>query len=627
MTILRRYPIGAELRPEGVHFRVWAPDRSSICVVFSEERRHFLEAEDRGYFSGLVKNIGPGSLYRLQLDGKEAVSDPASRFQPDGPHGPSAVVDPRAFAWTDREWKGPELDTLVIYELHIGTFTAEGTWTAAARELPELAAIGITCLEVMPLGDFAGEFGWGYDGVNLFAPTRLYGTPDDFRRFVDQAHTHGIAVLLDVVYNHLGPDGNYLKRFASAYFTDRHQTDWGEALNFDGKDSGPVREYFLSNAAYWIDEFHLDGLRLDATQNINDSSPAETHIFTEIVRHARGAAPGRRIIIVAENEPQHAELCLPIEQGGNGIDALWNDDFHHSAMVALSGHREAYYTDYLGTPQEFISAAKYGYLYQGQWYSWQSQRRGHSATELPLTAFINFLQNHDQVANSGTGARAHQLASPGKYRALTAWQLLMPGIPMLFQGQEFAASTPFLFFADHKPDLAAAVQAGRAEFLSQFRSLQDEPAQAQLAAPHDPQTFLRSKLDLSERTTHITEYQLTKDLLKLRQSDRAFHARHRSQVDGAVLNEQAFVLRYFSEEQFADRLVIVNLGTDLHLPIVPEPLLAPPANSKWKLALSTEEPQYGGRGISPVETENEGWRIPGEAAVILAAEKPGDVSH
>src|SRR5437016_6215138 len=302
----------------------------------------------------------------------------------------------------------------------------------------------------MPVADFPGRFGWGYDGVDLFAPTRLYGRPDDFRSFVDRAHALGIAVILDVVYNHLGPDGNYLKGFSEGYFTDRYQNEWGEAVNFDGPDAGPVREFFIANAGYWIDEYHLDGLRLDATQTIFDAS--DEHILAAIARRVRQAGPGRTTFVVAENDRQESRLARPPARGGYGLDAVWNDDFHHSAMVALTGRREFYYRDYRGRASEFVAAARHGFLYQGQ-----GTRRGSPAFDLAAECFVVFLQNHDQIAHSGAGLRLHALTSPGRWRAMTAFFLLMPGVPMLFQGQEFAASSPFLFFADHQPPLADAV--------------------------------------------------------------------------------------------------------------------------------------------------------------------------
>ena len=620
MVIDRRLGVGAEVvAGKGVEFRVWAPDRSKIEVVIegSSVAAHSLPAESGGYFRGFVKGVKPGALYRYRLDGADkTLPDPASRYQPEGPHGPSQVVDPGAFGWTDGSWKGVTLAGQVLYEMHIGTFTPEGTWTAAIRELRELAEVGITCLEVMPVAEFPGRFGWGYDGVNLFAPTRLYGPPDDLRRFVDRAHALGLGVILDVVYNHLGPDGNYLGQFAQSYFTDKHKTDWGKAINFDDNGSAGVREYYLANAAYWIDEYHLDGLRLDATQNIYDSAPPRSHILTEIGRAARAAAKGRSVIVVNENEPQHSELVRPIERGGYGLDALWNDDFHHSALVALSGRSEAYYTDYRGDPQELISAVKYGYLYQGQWYSWQDLSRGHPGLDLPPAAFVTFTENHDQVANSARGLRTHQLTSPARHRAMTALLLLAPGTPMLFQGQEFAASAPFLYFADHAPDLAKLVAAGRVEFLGQFPSMADPRMEAGFAPPHDPKTFERCKLDHSERETHAPQYRLVKDLLKLRRSDPAFRAQRWRGVDGAVLGTSAFALRFFQDDG-ADRLLIVNLGRDLHLHRIADPLLAPPSGCRWQTAFSTEEPQYGGMGVAPLKNLHEGWKMAGESAMAL----------
>jgi maltooligosyltrehalose trehalohydrolase len=505
-----------------------------------------------------------------------------------------------------------------MYEMHLGTFTREGTWAAAMKELPELAAVGITMLEVMPIADFPGTFGWGYDGVNPFAPTRLYGGPDDARRFVDAAHRLGLGVLLDVVYNHLGPDGNYLKQFAEAYFTNRYKTDWGEAINLDGPDSGPVRDYFVANAAYWIDEFHFDGLRLDATQNVYDSS--EDHFLAALARRTRAAAGQRSILLVAENELQDVKLVRPPEQNGYGLDALWNDDFHHTARVALTGRREAYYVDYLGSPQELVSALKWGYLYQGQYYTHHHVRRGTSSCGVPPSVFVTYVQNHDQIANSGRGQRIHELTSPGRLRSLTALTLLGPGTPLLFQGQEFAASAPFLFFADHNPDLAKLVRKGRAEFLARFPSLAVPAMQALLADPADRATFERCKLDFAERQRHAPLYALHRDLLKLRRDDPVFRGQKERGVDGAILAPQAFVLRYFGGDG-DDRLLLVNLGRDLHLEVAPEPLLAPPEGKEWALLWSSESPVYGTGGTAPVETEA-GWFLPGEAAVVLRPADP-----
>jgi maltooligosyltrehalose trehalohydrolase len=615
-TSWRRLPVGAELSPSGgVHFRVWAPKRRDVAVrVEPTGELYSLRAEEPGYFSGVVNVAGVGTLYRFQLDGGDAFPDPASRFQPDGPHGPSMVVDPQAFRWTDAAWRGVRREDRVVYEMHIGTFTALGTWDAARSELRALAELGVTLLEVMPVSEFSGRFGWGYDGVDLFAPTRLYGEPDDFRRFVDAAHAIGLGVILDVVYNHLGPDGAYLRQFSDAYFSTRYTTDWGETLNFDDACAEPVREFCLSNARYWIAEYHLDGLRIDATQNMYDTSPR--HILRDIGEQARAAAPERTLFIVAENEPQHARIVRTPDQGGFGLDALWNDDWHHSAMVGLTGRDEAYYADYRGTASELVAAAKFGFLFQGQWYSWQKNRRGSSSFDLEPTRFVHFLQNHDQVANSFRGDRLHKLTSPSHLRAMTALLLLGPQIPMLFQGQEFAASSPFLYFADHTPELMRLVQDGRAKFLAQFESigLQDPSA---LPDPGDPSAFVRSKLDHAERARHTEAHALHRDLLALRRSDPVLRPSRHVRLDGATLAKQAFVLRYLAADG-DDRLLLVNLDGPLHLETMSEPLLAPPERATWSTKWSSEDPAYGGLGGPCLARSMERWRIPGGCAVVLA---------
>jgi maltooligosyltrehalose trehalohydrolase len=541
--------------------------------------------------------------------------DPASRFQPEGPHGPSRIVDPGAFRWSDAGWKGVTREGQIIYEMHIGTFTREGTWRAAIEQLPELADLGITLLEVMPVADFVGRYGWGYDGVDLFAPTRLYGEPDDFRAFVDRAHALGLGVILDVVYNHLGPDGNYLREFSPDYFSQHYKSEWGDALNFDGENSGPVRELFIANAGYWVDEFHLDGLRLDATQQIFDRS--SEHVLAAVARKVRAAGGQRGTYLVAENEPQHSRLVRAPEQGGYGLDALWNDDFHHSAIVALTGRNEAYYTDYRGTAQEFISAAKWGYLYQGQRYKWQKARRGAPSLDLHPANFVAFIENHDQIANSLWGHRLHHLTSGGRLRAATALLLLGPATPMLFQGQEFSASTPFLYFADHNPELAKAVAAGRAEFLRQFPSVASLPDDELFANPEHEETFRRCKLDFADRERHAEVYRLHRDLIALRKRDPSLGKAQPGTFDGAVLASAALVLRFFGKAQ-NDRLLVVNFEHGLHLDPAPEPLLAPPDGCRWELLWSSEDPRYGGSGTPPVDSDDENWRIPAHSAVVLA---------
>ena len=574
-----------------------------------------LERSQEGFFSCTCGDAPAGSRYRFRLDGGEAFPDPASRFQPEGPHGPSEVVDSAAFPWTDHAWPGISLEGQVIYEMHLGTFTEGGTWRSAAEKLEYLRDTGITVLEIMPVAEFPGRWGWGYDGVQPFAPASIYGRPDDMRAFVDEAHSFGLAVVLDVVYNHLGPDGNYLTKFSPYYFSQKHTTDWGQGLNFDAENSGPVREYFVANAEYWIRDFHVDGLRFDATQDIHDDS--QPNILAEIGASARKAAQPRSIILIGENEPQNTKLLRPLAEGGCGLDALWNDDYHHSATVALTGKADAYYTDYKGSPQEFISAAKYGYLFQGQWYRWQKQRRGTTTLGLPHRAMINFIQNHDQIANSARGQRVHEQTSPGMYKAFTALTLLMPGTPMLFQGQEFAASKHFLFFADHTSELNRQIKEGRAEFLKQWRSLVLPEMRKCFDDPGAENTFLRSRLDHHDVVRHGEVYRLHQDLLRLRRQDPVISLQGEHGLDGAVLSPSTFLLRYFSQDYRSDRLLLVNMGVDLEFNPAPEPLLAPPEGSQWMKLWSTDDPQYGGCGTAVLDSK-ENWRIPGQAAVVLS---------
>ncbi len=618
---VRRLPVGVEPIADGVHARVWAPDRQRVVLQLEGDHPGAvpLEPDGRGYFAAWLPGVGAGARYRFRLDDDPTpYPDPASRFQPEGPHGASQVVDATRFGWTDDDWRGLDPDAQIAYELHIGTFTPDGTWAAAAAKLPLLAELGVTAVEVMPVAAFPGRFGWGYDGVDLFAPTQLYGTPDDFRGFVDAAHHHGLGVVLDVVYNHLGPDGNYLRQYANAYFTHAHTTEWGDAINFDGSDAEPVREFFVSNARYWIEEFHLDGLRLDATQSIFDESP--THILAEVADAVRdaGRRAARSTWVAAENEPQHAWLARPRSAGGAGLDALWNDDFHHAALVALTGRDEAYFSDFRGSAREFVAAAKHGFLFQGQRFLWQKKPRGTPALDLPPTAFVHFLENHDQVANSVRGERLAQLSSPGRVRALTALLLLGPQTPLLFQGQEFGASAPFLYFADHEGELARLVRRGRADFLSQFPSIAAPDVRAALADPGDPATFTRCRLDWSERDARRPTLALHRDLITLRRGDRAL----RGPLDAAVLDEHAFVLRYFGGDD-GDRLLCVNLGGPLHFRPLPEPLLAPPVCARWREAWSSEDTEYGGRGAASPDAGQEGWGLAGESAVLLVSE-PAD---
>lgn len=609
--------LGAVLSGTRCRFRVWAPAARELLLELEapSSRQVPLVAAGDGYWSVEVEGISAGQLYWYVVDGRR-LPDPCSRFQPQGPHGPSMVVDRSAYRWRDADWKGIELPGQVLYELHIGTFTEEGTFAAAARKLPHLRELGVTVVEVMPLAEWPGRFNWGYDGVDWFAPSHHYGDYDAFKAFVDEAHALGIGVILDVVYNHFGPDGNYLRCFSPYYFSER-ATEWGEAINYDGGHSAAVREFVIANACEWVREFHLDGLRLDATQAIFDDSPR--HIVAELAAAVRQAAGGRRVLVFAENEPEDAGHLLPVEEGGFGLDAMWNDDFHHSAMVAATGRREAYYHDYSGTAQELVSASLRGFLYQGQYYPWQQYLRGSPLRGSPAQC-VAFLQNHDQVANSVTGRRLHQLTSPGVYRALTATLLLGPQTPMLFMGQEFAASAPFLFFADHHPELARLVREGRIRFLEQFPGAKSADGRGVIADPGDEATFRRCKLDWRECTGENPALRLHRDLLELRREDPVLRGQGRAGLAGAVLGEQAFVLRWFDAAE-GDRLLVVNLGRDIREQALPEPLLAPSRGRRWQLRWSSEHVDYGGSGAVDPAPER-GWLVPGQSAMLLAAVRP-----
>jgi len=631
MGVARRLPIGTEVAAaeRGSHVRVWAPEHAKITLVIeepeprpgprpetrSETRELVLGREPDGYHSGFAPGLGAGGRYRFRLGTDDnLVPDPASRFQPEGPMGPSVVVDPAAFAWTDASWKGIAADRHVLYELHVGTFTAAGTWSAAAPWLRYLADVGITTIELMPIAEFDGRHNWGYDGVNLFAPFHGYGTPDELRRFVDQAHATGLAVILDVVYNHFGPSGNTLYQWSPSYRS-ADRGEWGDALNYDGAQSAAVRELVISNAGYWIDEYHLDGLRLDATNAMVDKSPE--HVLAALTRRARAAGAGRHIFVAGENEPQEADLLRdPV-----ALDALWNDDFHHTARVIATGVIEGYQHDYRGTPQELISAIKHGFLYQGQLYPWQRNPRGGSTRGLARHRFVQFIENHDQVANAGFGERLSTLSDPATVRALTAVLLLTPPLPLLFQGQECGARQRWMFFVDHRDELHAAIREGRARFMAQFARLATPEAQAALSDPCIEATFRACVLDPESRRLDHPVVLLHRDLLRLRRDDPAFTDPRPAALDGAVLSEQAFALRYFQDDPLRDRLLLVNFGPTYARSVHPEPLLAPPDGAAWRLAWSSEDPRYGGHGTPP-PFDRVRLAIPGRSAILVVPE-PG----
>jgi maltooligosyltrehalose trehalohydrolase len=612
MGFARKWSMGAELVGGAVHFRVWAPGQREVSLLIetASPRELAMTSDGDGFFSLHVDGARAGTRYRYRLGDGHLYADPASRFQPEGPFGPSQVIDPADWQWTDQRWPGiPEPHTQVIYELHVGTFTPEGTYAAAANALPYLRDVGITTLEMMPVNGFPGTRGWGYDGVNLFAPYHPYGTPAELRAFIDRAHAVGLAVILDVVYNHFGPAGNSLYQFAPELKSEQ-RNEWGDMLDFSRRG---VRDFFIANASYWIEEFHFDGLRIDATQAIVDDG--ECHILREITDAARAAAATRRVFIVGENEPQDVHLVAPREQGGCGLDALWNDDFHHTTRVALTGCTDGYFHDYAGTPQELVSALERGFLYQGQLYAWQRNTRGTPTQGLPPGRFVHFLENHDQVANLGFGDRLSAQTDPASLRAMTALLLLGPQIPMLFQGQEAATRTPFRFFCDHDERLNELVRQGRAEFLSQFARLATPDVQPRLPDPSATSTFAACVLDPAERDLDAPMVQLHRDLIRLRRSVPCFTDQSPGTMRGAVLGTDALCLRWCHPD--GDRLLLVNLGKTIRRDVIPEPLLAPPLSSGWRVEWSSEHPAYGGRG-TPEPFTRKRLAVPARSAVLCA---------
>jgi maltooligosyltrehalose trehalohydrolase len=590
----RVYPVGAELiSPGEAHVRVWAPDHPTVTLII-DGRSVALDADPDGYHACQVV-ARPGSRYGFRFEGDDKTyPDPASRWQPDGPDGLSAIVDLAGFEWHDAAWRGIELPGQVLYELHVGTFTPEGTWRAAAERLTHLRDVGVTVVQMMPVAEFAGAFGWGYDGVQWFAPFHGYGAPADLQHFVDTAHGLGLAVILDVVYNHLGPSGNYLPRFSRWYASARYANEWGDALNYDGARSDGLRELVLANAAYWVREFHVDGFRIDAAQQIFDESPE--HILAALSRTARAVAAPRSIVIVAEDEPQRSRLMRPPAEGGYGLDGIFNEDIHHSTRVALTGAHEAYTSDYRGTSREWLSAVQHGFLFQGQYYPWQSDRRGSPALDRPPHQFIAFLENHDQVANAAIGRRLIEISSAPQWRAMSALLLLGPWTPLLFQGQEWGTRRPFSFFCDHGPDLQQAVFNGRQGFLSQFTRLFRAYEGATVDVIGRP-AFERCRLDHEGDPAANPIWRMHRDLAALRREDASL-GQHAARVAGSTYDDRTLLLRFIGRAEHEHRLVVVNLGPDADLACAPDPLVAPPELFEWSVLWCSEDRGYGGVGVA-----------------------------
>jgi maltooligosyltrehalose trehalohydrolase len=512
--------LGAVANPAGgTSFRVWAPTTRSVDLVLDvagkAPEHRALTRDENGMFTGTFGDVTEGARYRYLLDGDGPFPDPASRCQPDGVHGASLVVDPSRFVWTDRPWAGVPLDTLVVYELHVGTFAPSGTFEGVAERLASLRHLGVTAVELMPVSDFPGRRNWGYDGAAPFAPSRCYGAPDDLRKLVDTAHRVGLAVLLDVVYNHMGPDGAYLSRYSPYYFTDRHESPWGAGIDLDGEHSSHVREFFIENALHWIHEYHLDGLRLDATHAIQDASAR--HFLAELAARVHGSVTDRQVHVTAEDHRNLAVMVRPEDEFGWGLDAVWADDLHHQVRRHLAGDADGYYQDYSGSTPDLATTVRQGWFYIGQRSEHLGAPRGTDPTGLHPSKFIVCIQNHDQVGNRAFGERLHHQIAPAAYRAVSALLLMLPQTPLLFMGQEWAASTPFLYFTDHEPTLGRLVTEGRRREFRSFAAFSDEAASA-IPDPQAASTFAASRLDWSERNRepHAAMLRLYQTLLVFR---------------------------------------------------------------------------------------------------------------
>jgi maltooligosyltrehalose trehalohydrolase len=541
---------GAQVLPEGgVRFRLWAPAAARVEVVL-DGRRLPMKAAGEGWYERDEPSAKAGTLYRYCIDDEVLVPDPASRFQPQDCEGPSEVIDPAAFPWRNG-WQGRPWNEAVVYELHVGTFSPRGDYRGVVEKLPHLAALGVTAIELMPLSDFAGRRNWGYDGVLPYAPDSAYGRPEELKALVQAAHDHGLMVLLDVVYNHFGPKGNFLGRYAPQFFTTRHRTPWGAAINFDGEGSRWVREYFIRNALYWLDEYRLDGLRFDAVHAIIDDSPR--HVLEELVSRVRKELPGKHLVL--ENDLNQARYMGP-----GKYTAQWNDDSHHGYHVLATGEDDGYYVAYADAPAKHLARClAEGFAYQGEVSPFSNEKRGEPSAHLPPSAFVDFLQNHDQVGNRAFGERLASLANESRLRALTAVFLLAPAPPMLFMGEEWGCTQPFLFFCDFDGELGEAVRNGRREEFARFAPFRDPAARARIPDPTAEPTFRRSVLDWSAAQSPGGRAWLARyaDLLALRRAHvwplRAGPGRYR------MAGERAFRVEWPLQGGGALRLA-ANLG-------------------------------------------------------------------
>eukprot|EP01116_Phalansterium_solitarium_P003463 TRINITY_DN14292_c0_g1_i1.p1 TRINITY_DN14292_c0_g1~~TRINITY_DN14292_c0_g1_i1.p1 ORF type:complete len:654 (+),score=167.52 TRINITY_DN14292_c0_g1_i1:108-2069(+) len=575
-------------RPGSFRFSVWAPEARTVELVLTDgsgQQQHAVPmvVDQNGVWSSTRPGVTSGLRYWYRVDGEGPWPDPASRSQPDGVHKASQVVVPSMFSWTDSDWmtrgKRPELSQMVIYELHIGTFTPEGTFLSAIARLPYLKDLGVTTVEIMPVNDFPGQRNWGYDGVSLYAPARCYGSPDDLRRLVDAAHRCGLAVMLDVVYNHLGPDGNYLSKFSPYYFSDR-KTAWGNCVNIDPytakkpEHALAVRRFFIENAVHWLGEYHIDGLRLDATHELIDSSEehSEPHFLAELVTACEEAMqiafsnPAARPIIVAEDDRNCARLAVPRTSGGLGLSGLWADDFHHQVRVMLAGDRAGYYENFEGTIGDLVRTIEQGWFFVGQ-ADKAGKHRGTSTEAISqMCKFIYHIQNHDQIGNRAMGDRLNHKIDIESYKAASALLLLLPQTPMLFMGQEWAASSIFAFFTDHNPELGKLVTEGRRREFAKFPEFSDPKLRETIPDPQAESTFQSSKLwwDEIDKAPHAEVLSLYRDLLRIRQQEPALRYSNRELFSVVPIGPYALaVVRRAPEGQDGAAIGLVNLRGQL----------------------------------------------------------------
>jgi maltooligosyltrehalose trehalohydrolase len=591
--------LGTTTTSDGVRFRVWAPDHTRVEVQLGDGRRQALTRGDDGVFAGRLEGLTAGARYGYVLDGEGPFPDPYSRSQPDGVHGLSEVVDPAHFAWHDASWPGLRIQGVVIYQCHVGAFTPRGTFDSLIEQLPRLKDLGVTAIEPLPVAEFPGTRNWGYDGVDLFAPSHVYGGPQALKRMVDAAHQHGLGVIMDVVYNHLGPDGNYLRQFSPDYFTDRYHTPWGDAINYDGPRSQWVRRFVIDNARYWIDEYHVDGLRLDATHAIYDHS--RPHILQELSESVRKAAR-KPVVLIAETSENAVRYLQPASQGGFGMDAVWADDFHHTMRRYLAGDHEGYFGDFEGTLSEVARCAHQGWLYEGQVSHHAEHARGTPARDQPAWQFVYVLQNHDQVGNRAFGERLHHQIDLDRYRVASAVLLFLPFTPMLFMGQEFAASTPFQYFTDHNPELGKLVTEGRRREFQAFSAFADPAVRERIPDPQAESTFENSnlRLDEAEQSPGREMVELYRALLKLRREDPVLADQERQCMAAEAVSEHVLVVRRWRDAE--QRVLVANFGD--------QPVQAP--RGCQQVLLETSEP-----AIRDPRTAT----VPARSAVIFACQR------